>query len=110
MYGLFSDELNNAKESIDSEDFLSITIPSYSFDFGAVHFETQEKNFINVRDAYEPYRSYVRGFMALIVYGMAAIYLVKLFITYGTTQAAHSYVAEAKADLREVESRGKGHT
>ena len=100
MYGLFSDELNKAKESVDSEDFLSITIPSYSFNLGAIHFETQERNFVNVRDAYEPYRSYVRGFLVLIVYGMAIVYLVKYFANYGAIQTVHSQTVESKPDLK----------
>ena len=78
----FTDEVDKAFNYIEVTDFLNITIPSYKFNLGIIHFSTPELNFVNVRDVYEPHRMTIRSFLALIVYGLGAVYLVKYFLNY----------------------------
>lgn len=64
---LFSDELKKAQETVAKTDFLVITVPSFSFSSGGVGVTTDEQKVINVGQAYEPYRAYVRGALLMIV-------------------------------------------
>ena len=86
--GYFSGELEKASNYMDNTDFLKVEMPAWSFDLGAVKFETQSKQYFNVREAYEPYRIGVRSLLALIVYGLGAVYLVRYFLNYGPTISA----------------------
>lgn len=65
--GLFSEELKKAQETVAKTDFLVITVPSFSFSSGGVGVSTAEQKVINVSQAYEPYRAYVRGALLMIV-------------------------------------------
>lgn len=83
-------------------DFLNITMPSFSF-FGG---NTEETNYVNVRDAYEPYRIQIRSWLVLIVYGVAFVYIVKHVSDYGATQYANSGLEALQSGNRL--GRGKG--
>lgn len=83
--GLFSEELKKAQETVAKTDFLVITIPSFSFSSGGIGVSTEEQKVINVGQAYEPYRAYVRGALFLIVVGLAFVYLIKYILNYGKT-------------------------
>lgn len=83
-------------------DFLNITMPSFSF-FGG---NTEQTNYVNVRDAYEPYRIQIRSWLVLIVYGVAFVYIVKHVSDYGATQYANLGL-EALQSGNRLE-RGKG--
>lgn len=43
---------------------------------------TQE---INLTQLYEPYRSYIRGFLLYVVVALAFVYLIKYVLNYGST-------------------------
>ena len=83
-------------------DFLNITMPSFSF-FGG---NTEETNYVNVRDAYEPYRIQIRSWLVLIVYGVAFVYIVKHVSDYGATQYANAVLEALQSGNRL--GRGKG--
>ena len=59
-------------------DFLIIEMPSFSY-FGG---QTEKNKYINVLQAYEPYRIQVRGLLLLIVYVCAFVYIIKLITDY----------------------------
>ena len=79
----FYDVLDNQDLAVSNSDMLVITMPSFSF-FGG---ETGEKQVINVREAYEPYRQNIRTGLAYIVYGLGIVYIIKYVIGWGQTQA-----------------------
>ena len=83
-------------------DFLNITMPSFSFYGG----NTEQTNYVNVRDAYEPYRIQIRFWLVLIVYGVAFVYIVKHVSDYGATQYANSVLDALQSGNRL--GRGKG--
>lgn len=83
-------------------DFLNITMPSFLF-FGG---NTEQTNYVNVRDAYEPYRIQIRSWLVLIVYGVAFVYIVKHVSDYGATQYANSGLEALQSGNRL--GRGKG--
>lgn len=84
--GLFSNELEKAKQVVYNEDFLNLKFDSWSFDLGVVKFSTPEIQFDKVVKAYEPYRMTVRSFLTLIVYALIVVYIVKYALKYGTTE------------------------
>ncbi len=84
--GLFSDELEKAKEVVYNEDFLNIKFDGWSFDLGVVKYSTEEIHFDKVVKAYEPYRMTVRSFLTLIVYALVVVYIIKYCLKYGTTE------------------------
>ena len=83
-------------------DFLNITMPSFSFYGG----NTEQTNYVNVRDAYEPYRIQIRSWLVLIVYGVAFVYIVKYVSDYGATQYANAGLEALQSGNRL--GRGKG--
>lgn len=84
--GLFSEELKKAQETVAKTDFLVITVPSFSFSSGGVGVSTSEQKVINVGQAYEPYRAYIRGFLLLIVVGLAFVFIVKYVLGLGRSE------------------------
>lgn len=81
---LFSEELKKAQETVEKTDFLVITVPSFSYQgSGGIGVTTGEQKVINVGQAYEPYRAYIRGFLFLVVVGLAFVYLIKYILNYG---------------------------
>ena len=83
--GLFSDELENAKQIVYNEDFLNIKFDSWSFDLGVVQFSTPEINFTGVLNAYEPYRMTIRTLLTFVVVCLTLVYIIKYFLKYGET-------------------------
>lgn len=53
-------------------------MPSFNFYGGA----TEETKYINVLQAYEPYRVQVRGLLLIVVYVCAFVYIIKLITDY----------------------------
>lgn len=71
--------ITNAQNTdIVPNDFLIIEMPSFSF-FGG---KTEKTKYINVLQAYEPYRIQVRGLLLLVVYVCAFVYIIKLITDY----------------------------
>lgn len=83
--GLFSDELETAKQIVYNEDFLNIKFDSWSFDLGVVQFSTPEINFTAVLNAYEPYRMTIRTLLTFVVVCLTLVYIIKYFLKYGET-------------------------
>lgn len=78
----FKTSLEEAQNDVfASNDFLNITMPSFSFMGG----ETREQQIFNVRDAYEPYRVKIRSLLALVVYGCGFVYILKTVLNYNAT-------------------------
>ncbi len=85
--GLFSEELKKAQDTVENTDFLVINIPSFSYQgSGGIGVTTGEQKVINVGQAYEPYRAYIRGGLFLIVVGLAFVYIIKYVLNFGQTQ------------------------
>lgn len=83
--GLLSEELKKAQDTVEKTDFLIITVPSFSYQgSGGIGVSTDEQKVINVGQAYEPYRAYIRGFLFLIVVGLAVVYLIRYILNYGS--------------------------
>jgi len=92
--GLFSEELQKAQDTVEKTDFLVIQMPSFTYEgSGGIGVTTDEQRVINVSQVYEPYRAYVRGFLFLIVVGLAGVYLVKYFLNYGDVGSVFSGIA-----------------
>lgn len=73
----FADTINNTKlEGLGSKDFLKIEMPSFSF-FGG---QTEEKTYIDVFEAYEPYRENIRDKLSILVYLCGAFVLLRHFL------------------------------
>lgn len=96
--GLFSDELEKAKQVVYNEDFLNIKFDGWSFDLGVVKYSTPSIQFDKVMKAYEPYRMTVRSFLALIVYALVVVYVIKYVLRYGSTQG-NSQVIDDQTSL-----------
>ena len=94
--GLFSEELKKAQDTVSAYDFLIIEMPEINFDFGVVKVNSPSKKYLNISQAYEPYRAYVRGFLFLIVVGMAFVYIFKYVLNFGQTQAAQQLISSEK--------------
>ncbi len=78
----FNENINdNNISGICTNDILKISIPKFKF-FGG---ETQEKEYIDVLQAYEPYRENVRSKLSLLVYFCGAIYLIKRVLNIKNT-------------------------
>lgn len=75
---------------INPHDFLLIEMPSFSF-FGG---QTEKVQYVNVRDAYEPYRIEIRSWLTLVVYGLAFVYIVKHILNYGSTHSDNASIKE----------------
>ena len=91
----FSEQLRIAQSTVSQTDFLVITIPSFSYSgSGGISVNTDEQRVINVGQAYEPYRAYIRGFLFLIVVGLACVYLVKYILNYGDVSSAVSGIVK----------------
>lgn len=74
----FSEQLKKAQETVNNSDFLVIKMPSFSYSgSGGIGVNTSEQKVINVGEAYEPFREYVRGALFLIVVGLGFVYLIK---------------------------------
>lgn len=84
--GLFSDELEKAKQVVYNEDFLNIKFDSWSFNLGVIKYSTPEIQFDKVVKAYEPYRMTVRSFLTLILYALIVVYIIKYALNYGHTE------------------------
>lgn len=84
--GLFSEELKKAQETVEKTDFLVITIPEIKLGSGLIGVNTEEHKVINVSEAYEPYRAYIRGGLFLIVIVLVFVYLIKYVLRYGEVQ------------------------
>lgn len=98
--GLFSDELEKAKQVVYNEDFLNIKFDSWSFDLGVVKYSTPDIRFDKVVKAYEPYRMTVRSFLALIVYALLVVYIIKYVLRYGTTQGNSQVIDKGGNDVK----------
>ncbi len=98
--GLFSDELEKAKQVVYNEDFLNIKFDSWSFDLGVVKYSTPDIQFDKVVKAYEPYRLTVRSFLVLIVYALLVVYIVKYVLRYGTTQGNSQVIDKGGNDVK----------
>lgn len=97
--GLFSNELKKAQETVAKTDFLVITMPSFSYSgSGGIGVSTVEQKVINVGEAYEPYRAYVRGGLLLIVVGLAFVYIIKYVLNFGQTHASQQVVQGGKEE------------
>ncbi len=83
----FSGELDKFNTGVDTTDFLNLHFDGWNFDLGVIKINTPPVDFTGVRDAYEPYRVEIRSLLALIVYALGAVYLVKYFVRYGQTEA-----------------------
>ena len=82
----FSEELKKAQETVEKTDFLIITIPSFNYTgSGGIGVNTAEQKVVNVGQAYEPYRAYIRGFLFLIVVGLAFVYVIRYILNYGVS-------------------------
>ncbi len=74
--------INASNLSVSNSDMLVIHMPSFSFYGG----QTSSGNYINVRDAYEPYRNQIRTGLTYIVYSLGIVYLIKYIVGWGQTQ------------------------
>lgn len=74
---LFNSEYKKAQETVSQTDFLVITIPEFSFSGGGISTSSESQKVINVRDKYEPYRSYVRNLLFFIVIACAFVFVIK---------------------------------
>lgn len=92
----FQDEIQKAFSYQENTDFLHLRFEGWDMNLGIVKIHTPDVDFTQVRDAYEPYRIYVRGFLLLIVYGMAGVYIVKFILNYGATDAVNVAVRGGK--------------
>lgn len=92
----FQDEIQKAFSYQESTDFLHLRFEGWDMNLGIIKIHTPDVDFTKVRDAYEPYRIYVRGFLLLIVYGMAGVYIVKFILNYGATDAVNVAVRGGK--------------
>ena len=73
----FNNEINSVQtEGLGSKDFLKIKMPSFSF-FGG---ETEEKTYIDVFKAYEPYRENIRDKLSILVYLCGTFVLIKYIL------------------------------
>lgn len=83
--GWFKDTINNATiDGLGDRDFLVITVPSFSF-FGG---QTEEKQYFDVLNAYEPYRDNVRSKLSLLVYFGASLFLIKKVLFNNTNSTS----------------------
>lgn len=90
--GLFSEELKKAQATVEKTDPLVIRIPSFNYSgSGGIGVQTGTKE-INLTQAYEPYRAYVRGFLLLVVVALAFVYIIKYVLNYGVTSGTQSGV------------------
>lgn len=97
--GLFSEELKKAQDTVEKTDFLVINMPSFNYSgSGGIAVNTGEQKVVNVGQAYEPYRAYVRGGLFLIVVGMAFVYIIKYVLNFGSSQALGHAIDSSKAD------------
>lgn len=95
FYSDFRNSLESAQNtSFANSDFLNIEMPSFSFYGG----QTEKTQYINVRDAYEPYREFIRDGLAFIVYGCAFVYLLKTVLNYKATAEGISQANNMKGD------------
>ena len=79
----FNQALINAQSNVVSNtDMLVINMPSFSFYGG----QTEQTTYINVRQAYEPYRSQIRTGLTYIVYSLGIVYIIKYIVGWGQTQ------------------------
>lgn len=74
---LFNNEYKKAQESVSQTDFLVISIPEFNFSSGGIVAKSNSQKIINVRDAYEPYRSYIRNLLFFIVIACAFVFVIK---------------------------------
>ncbi len=73
----FNEEINNVEvDGLGSKDFLKIKMPSFSF-FGG---QTEEKVYIDVFEAYEPYRENIRSKLSILVYLCGVFVLIKYIL------------------------------
>lgn len=84
---LFSEELEKAQETVEQTNPLIVRIPSFSYSGSGCIGVTTDTKEINLSEFYEPYRVYIRGFLFLIVVGLAFVYIIKYVLNYGKTQS-----------------------
>lgn len=66
-------------------------MPSFNYSgSGGIGVNTSEQKVVNVGEVYEPYRSYVRGGLLMIVVGLAFVYLLKYILRYGDVHAGQN--------------------
>ena len=81
----FTESLENATSN-EQNNPLIINLPSFNYSgSGGIGVVTSQKQ-VNLTEVYEPYRVYIRGFLFLIVVGLAFVYIVKHVVKYGETQ------------------------
>ena len=91
LFGLFSEELKKAQETVEKTNFLVITIPSFNYSgSGGIGVNTEEQKVVNVGAIYEPYRAYVRGGLYMIVVGLSVVYLIKYILRYGEVHSGQN--------------------
>ena len=78
----FNSEYKKAQETVAQTDFLVINIPEFSFSSNGISVKTDSQKVINVRDNYEPYRSYVRTLLYYIVVACAFVLIIKHVLNY----------------------------
>lgn len=67
---------------------LNLSIGSFSYNGGAISYNTSPTNLSFILEKYEPYRVQVRDGLKLLIYGLGIVYLVKYVLNYGITQGA----------------------
>ena len=84
----FQDALTKQDLSVSTSDMLVIQMPEFNF-FGVT---IPAKQFVNVQEAYEPYRQNVRTGLTYIVYALGIVYIIKYIVGWGQTQANNEVV------------------
>lgn len=74
---VYKQQLQNANTGVSQNDFLDITIPSFSFSGGSINVQTQSINVNNFGERYEPYRQTIRSSLLWIAVACAVVFLVK---------------------------------
>ena len=90
----FKTSLENAQNKVfANNEFLKIKMPSFSFYGG----QTEEVQYINVHEAYEPYRVKIRNMLSLVVYGCGFVFLLKTVLNYNATASGVETVSNIKS-------------
>lgn len=83
----FTESLENATSN-DTNNPLIINLPSFNYTgSGGIGVSSGNKE-VNLTEVYEPYRVYIRGFLFLLVVGLAFVYIIKHVVKYGETQSS----------------------
>lgn len=81
----FTETLESATSN-ERNNPLIVNFPSFDYlGSGGIGISTGNRQ-VNLTEFYEPYRLYVRGFLFLLVVGLAFVYIIKHVVRYGETQ------------------------